>query len=465
MPSRPLLSPALRGGLQLAVQVFLALALFAVLELLATRHNVRFDLTPTQSFVLSPSARQVAEAFDKPARITVFFNSQSGDQRRDIADLLEQFSNAAPNLTYRMLDLDRSPALANKYGVSSYNTGVLEVGDDVAMLRSIDEAEVTNVLLSLSHQRARTVCFVTGHGERDPASADERAGYTEVAKALERERFVVQSFSTLPADGVPAACTVVVLAGPSHDFLPGEADTLMHFLDRGGRVLMLVDPDAPASILKFLTELGIEARGDLIVDEQNRFVGADSFMPQVVRFRSETFRNNLTAPAVLSLARPVGPAEAHPDGVTVTSIAATSPDSWAMVGASTPPAETVRFRREVDEVGPLSVGALATFPPAAPDAPPGQLMVFGDSDFATNFYFNLLGNKDLIMSAIAVLAEDPTLVAVRRKGMPSGTFSPISLTAAQSRVIFWAAVIILPALSLAIGGALGVRRLRRRGGR
>jgi hypothetical protein len=64
-----------------------------------------------------------------------------------------------------------------------------------------------------------------------------------------------------------------------------------------------------------------------------------------------------------------------------------------------------------------------------------------------------------------VLAEDPTLVAVRRKGMPSGTFSPISLTAVQSRVIFWAAVILLPALSLAIGGALGVRRLRRRGGR
>ena len=48
-------------------------------------------------------------------------------------------------------------------------------------------------------------------------------------------------------------------------------------------------------------------------------------------------------------------------------------------------------------------------------------MVFGDSDFATNFYLNLLGNKDLILSAIAVLAEDPALVAVRRKGMPSGT--------------------------------------------
>ncbi len=465
MAQGPFLSPALRGGLQLAVQIVLSLALFVVLEVLATRHNVRFDLTPTQSFALSASARQVAEAFDKPARITVFYNSQMGDQRRDMADLLEQFRTAAPNLTYRMLDLDRSPALANKYGISSYNTGVLEVGDDVARLRSIDEAEITNVLLSLSRQHARTVCFVTGHGERDPENADERAGYSEVGKALERERFAVETLTTLPSEGVPAACSVVVLAGPSHDFLPGEGDALFSYLRGGGRVLMLVDPDAPPSVLQFLRQVGVEARSDLIVDEQNRFVGSDSFMPQVVRFRTETFRNSLTAPAVLSLARPVGAAEEHPEDVQITSIAATSPDSWAIVGASTPPDGELRFRREVDQVGPLSVGVLATVRPAQPDAPPGQLMVFGDSDFATNFYFNLLGNKDLVLSAIAVLAEDPALVAVRRKGLPSGTLSPISLTAAQSRTIFWTAVIVLPALCLVMGGVVALHRLRHSGGR
>jgi ABC-type uncharacterized transport system involved in gliding motility auxiliary subunit len=465
MARRQVVSPALRGGAQLAVQIVLSLALFAVLQLLATRHNVRFDLTPAQTFALSASARQVAQGFHAPAQITVFYNSQMGDQRRDMADLLDQFRAAAPSLTYRMLDLDRSPALANKYGVSSYNTGVLEVGDDVVRLRSIDEAEITNALLSLSRARTRTVCFLTGHGERDPQNSDERAGYSEVGTALERERFAVQTLSTLPDTGVPAACTVVVLAGPSHDFLPGEADALLGYLRGGGRVLMLVDPDAPPSVLQFLRGLGVEARGDLIVDEQNRFVGADSFMPQVVRFRTETFRNNLTAPAVLSLARPVGPAEEHPDDVQVTSIAATSPDSWAMVGASQPPDGQVRFRREIDQVGPLSVGVLVTVQPKRPDAPPGQLMVFGDSDFATNFYLNLLGNKDLMLSAVAVLAEDPALVAVRRKGLLGGTLSPITLTAAQSRTIFWAAVIALPATCLVIGSVLAVRRLHHSGGR
>lgn len=465
MARRPLLSPALRGSVQLALQIVLSVALCVVLEVLATRHNLRFDLTPTQSFALSASARQVAEAFDKPTRITVFYNSQMADQRRDMADLLEQFHTAAPDLTYRLLDLDRSPALANKYGTSSYNTGVLEVGDDRVPLRSIDEAEITTALLSLARHGARTVCFVTGHGERDPQDADERAGYSELGKALERERFAVQTLGTVPSAGVPAACTEVVLAGPSHDLLPGEADALLRYLRGGGRALMLVDPDAPPSVLQLLGALGIEARGDLIVDDQNRFVGSDSFMPQVVRFRTETFHNRLTAPAVLSLARPVGPAEQRADGVQVIPIAATSPDSWAIVGTAKPPDGEVRFRREVDQVGPFSVGVLATLEPTQPEAPAGQLMVFGDSDFASNFYLNLLGNKDLVLSAVAVLAEDPALIAVRRKGLPNGTLSPISLTAAQSRAIFWAAVIVLPAACLLLGGVIGLRRLRHSGGR
>ena len=465
MAGRSLFSPALRGWLQLALQVALALVLIVALELLATRHNQRFDLTPAKTFELSASARQVAETFTQPVRVTAFYNSQGNDSHRDMADLLEQFEVAAPDFTFRLVDLDRSPALASKYNVSSYNTGVLEVGDEQVRLRSVDEGEITAALLSLSRARARTVCFVTGHAERSPEDADERSGYSTFGKALSHERFGIETLSTVPRDGVPATCTVVVLAGPSKDLLPGESEALLRFLRGGGRVLMLVDPDAPPSVVAFLRESGIEARGDLIVDEQNRFVGADSYMPQVLRFRAETFHNNLTAPAVLSLARPVGPLEERPAGVSVTSIAATSPESWAMVDTARPPDGEARFRPQVDVPGPLSVGALATFAAATPDGAPGQLMVFGDSDFATNFYLDLLGNRDLILSALAVLAEDPALVAVRRKSQPGGTLSPISLTAAQSRAVFWGGVVAMPVVAMLIGAAIGLRRLRQRGGR
>ena len=128
MDDRGWLSPSARGALHLTLQVLLSVGLFAVLQFLAFRHNARFDLTPLESFVLSPHAKQVAEAFDQPALITVFYSSQDAAQRREMFDLLEQFRSASPQIQFRLHDLDRSPGLANRYGISSYNSGVVEVG-------------------------------------------------------------------------------------------------------------------------------------------------------------------------------------------------------------------------------------------------------------------------------------------------------------------------------------------------
>jgi len=470
------LTPSTRGALQLGVQVTLAVILFALLELLATRHNVRFDLTEAQSFVLSDQARQIASAVAEPVRITVFYNSQESGQRRDLTDLLEQFSTTSHHISFRLVDLDRSPGLAKKYGISSYNSGVVETDGRLTELKTVDESEIASALLKLTRARTRTLCFVTGHGERNPEDADDRQGYSEVAKALEREHFAIRTLSTIPVEGVPADCTVTVLAGPSHDLLPGEADALTAHVRRGGKVFLLIDPDAPPSVIDLARRFGVEPGNDLIVDDRNRFFGADSFMPRVPIFDQQTFKRSLDTAAVLSLARTVRPAEQPPPGTRVLLLALTSPDSWARTDGGKTPDENVRFRQGTDHPGPLPVAVLAAVRPAGTDGVDaggsgeasdggGRLVVMGDSDFATNFYLNLLGNKDLFMNTVAVLAEDPELVAVRRKGRPRGSISPIFLTAEQGRAIFWTAVVLMPALSVLTGAAVGWVRRRQRGGR
>jgi hypothetical protein len=462
------LTPSRRGSFLLGLQVVLAAVLFAVLEFLAARHNVRFDTTPTKQFVLSPQAEKVASHFDRKAEITVFYSSQTPGRRRAMKDLLEQFQSAAPSIRFRLLDLDRSPGLAQKYRISSYNTGVIDVGGETTVLHSVDEGTITNVLLRYSTTGPRNLCFVTGHGERTPNSANDRSGYSEVGKALEREHYTIDEITTIPPTGVPARCTVVILAGPSHELLPGEAASLLRFLRGGGKALILIDPDAPPSVLRLLRDAGIDAETDLVVDEQNRFIGADSFMPQVLRFRTETFHDSLDSPAVLSLARTVRPLQQPPPGVDVVAIAATSPDSWALKGARSAPDESVHFRHGMDEPGPLPVGVMATFErrgPGEAKQSPGKLIVYGDSDFATNFYLNLLGNKDLFMSSVALLAESQQLVAVRHKGLTRGTMSPIFLSARQQRVILWVVVALVPLTCLGLGSIVTLARGRRRGGR
>lgn len=451
--------------LLLALQVLLALVLAGLLQALADRTNQRYDLTPLKVFALSEQSSVIARGLDEPVRITFFYNGQQSGQRRQIADLLDQFSAASPMVTYSLYDLDRTPGLAKKYGISSYNTGVMESRGKSHPLSSIDEVEVVSGLLKLTRDRPRTLCFLTGHGEHSPMISDARKGYSDVAKALEREQFEVKTFDVAPSPAELEQCTIVILAGPTQNLFGNEAERLASFVRRGGRLMVLLDPGAPLSYQALLERFGLSAEGDIVVDERNRLYGADSFMARVPIFDQDTFGKTMDTAAVFSVARTVAATEKAPDGVTVALVAMSSPDSWAQTGTTSPEERKPEFRQDVDRPGPLPLAIMATVEKVMPDGnerPGGRLVLFGDSDFASNFYLNLLGNRDLFMSMVAVLAEDEELVAVRSPPeLPSGSLSPIYLTAVQGQRIFWLSVVAVPVLAVLTGCAIVYRRRRR----
>lgn len=459
---------AIRHGLLLGVQIFLGVLLFALLVVFADRRNVRFDLTPSQEFTLSGEARRVVESLDQPVKIIGFYNSQQQGVYRQFEDLLELFSETSPKVSYRLVDLDRSPREAQRYGIAGYNSGVVEIGDHFRVLRSIDQESIVDAILRLTRQKTRSLCFITAHGEHSPESADERRGYSTAAKALEKENFEVRTLGLVPSpDDDRESCTVVILAGPQTELLPGEVENLIKRLAAGKPVLLMVEPWAPQSIVRFLERTGVRLFDDLIVDERGRFYGSDAFMPQVPVFDQQTFGDNLQNAAVFAVARTVHPGDDSELPSTTLLLALTGNDSYARLGDKELPQGEVKFRPDVDKPGPLPAGVIVRGkkdPDAAEDAPPpvaiGPMLVYGDSDFPSNQYLNVLGNRDLFMSSIAVLAEDKELIAMRRTRTPEH-FSPLYLTDEQIRNVFWIAVILQPVSFALLGVSIAWLRRRR----
>ena len=85
----------------------------------------------------------------------------------------------------------------------------------------------------------------------------------------------------------------------------------------------------------------------------------------------------------------------------------------------------------------------------------GRLAVFGDSDFATNRYFNFSGNGNFFLNVVNWLTEEEDLISIQPK-----TSSPrtIHLTATQGRILFFVSLIILPLVVLVTGISVWVRR-------
>ncbi|MBI3784048.1 MAG: GldG family protein [Deltaproteobacteria bacterium] len=461
-------SQNVRHAALMSFQILVVGTLCALLLLLAERHSWRFDLSPTQRFSLAAASLNVAKELRVPVQITAFYNSQEEDQRREMQDTLDLFAKASGKISYRLVDLDRSPALAHKYGVSSVSTGVIESEGKIRLLRLVDEEEITNALLKLTRTQARRVCFITGHGEHSPQDSDERKGYSEIAKSLEKESFETSTLVNVPADGIPTGCTVVVEAGPTKAFLPGEADQLARYIEGGGQLLFLIDPGAPPAAVAFLKRYGVRPGDDVVLDERNRLMGTDSSMLNVPAFNKDVFRTDLDT-AVFPLARTILPDDQEGDDQAtegkykIVALALSSQESWAHVGDGRPPDGNVRFRKDVDHPGPLPVGVMVTARASTSGRLP-RLVIYGDSDFASNLSLDWRGNRDVMLSSIALLAEDPTLIAVRHKSQPHGSISPIYLTESQDTVVFWISTVVVPG-AFAVGGIVLTAIRRRRASR
>jgi ABC-type uncharacterized transport system involved in gliding motility auxiliary subunit len=101
--------------------------------------------------------------------------------------------------------------------------------------------------------------------------------------------------------------------------------------------------------------------------------------------------------------------------------------------------------------------------PAAAPAPAaftakagGKVVVFGDSDFASNQLVDQLTNKDLLLNTIAWMVGEEDQLAVRAKGGESQT---LSLTIGQSLVVWLLSVLVAPGAAML--GALLTWRMRR----
>ena len=438
---------------------------------LAYAHNVSFDLTPTKEHTLSDQAQRTGARLDRDVTVTAFYNSQDQGRVRYLKDLLQKFEQMSSHFHFRMYDLDRSPLLANQYGIVGYNAGVIEDGDRKIVVRDLAEASLTTNLIKIIEGLERTALFSTGHGEADAGNPDEREGLSLVAKALEADNYRIERSNDL-RNGIPENVALLVIAGPTTDFTETEIQVVRDYLERGGGALILLEADGPKRLQALVKEFGIFPGNDLIVDERNRLFFADSFAPQVAFFNEQILPYTGAPPAVLPLAQSMTVGPPPREGVTNAPLAFTGADTWADAERVSVENERPFFREGIDRVGPVPVAAIAHVEakegaqPAAPgrsDAN-GSLIVVGDAAFATNLYSGTLGNQDLFLNLSHLAARAEALIAVRENNRPGGTFSRIYLTAGQATALFWSSVVILPVSVLLVGLFVGLRRRQRTSG-
>lgn len=451
-----------RFGTLTAASVLIVLGILVAINYLGFRQHKRWDLTKASEYTLADQTTNVLAKLDAPLKVTAF---EKSTEMQRLKDRLGEYAASSKQVTTEFVDPDRQPTLARQYQVQNYGTIVLEYKGRTERIVSDSEQDVTNAIIKVVSGAKRTVYFLQGHGEHDPAAAD-RSGYSTMKAALERENYGVEKLPLIQKGEVPADATALIVAGPVSDLLAPEVAAISAYLAKGGKLLLMVDPPAAAegqqptpNIDGLAREWGVQLEKTVIVDASGvgQLFGSSYDTPVAMNYPQHPITERFDVLTAFPLARSLRLETGATAGRKPQAFVETGARSWAESDLATvgkgnaPKFEAAKGDRQ----GPLTVAAAVSEPvkeeaPLAPGAkaPEARVVVMGDSDFASNASINISGNRDLFMNTVGWLSQQENLIAIRPRETGD---SRLTLTADQSSRIAWLALLIIPGAILALG--------------
>jgi ABC-type uncharacterized transport system involved in gliding motility auxiliary subunit len=474
----------------LSAGILLILALLAIVNYFSSKYYKRFDWTGSHIYSLSPKSREVLRQLRGDVDVVMLIpdDQTSHPIYEPTRELLARYAAASSRVHLRVVDPEKNRALAEqlarRYNVTSAGV-VFASGNDRRVVDSADLADFdfsgvqlgqgpemtgykgeqafTSALLQLSEGRKPKILFTTGHGEHSLDDSAQR-GLSSSREILGRDNFEMEEWASLGKPAVPPKTDLVVIAGPTGSFLQPELKAFSDYVRAGGRMLVLLDPTLQGSSLVetglegWLAGYGVKVGHDIVVDPSNPmpFFGSETlFVKDYGEHPITKAMRSGSLPVLVSLARSVGKGEAPAGGnVQVSELLRTSSQGWGETDLAHLDQVT---KDDKDVPGPVSLGVAVEIKSGAAGRP-ARLVVFGDSDFATNQLVRANGtNAMLLANSLNWLVERETLLGIPPKKTEQVR---LSLTAGELRTVYVLSLLVLPGLAAAAGIYVYFRRRR-----
>ncbi|MEM6755033.1 MAG: Gldg family protein, partial [Cyanobacteria bacterium P01_C01_bin.38] len=253
-------------GTNALIATVAVVAILGLINFLATRYNIRNDLTETNLFTLAPQSKQVVENLEQPAKVLVFdANKNPVDE-----DLLENYARQSNDFEFEYIDPNLRPNLAEKFGVKEYGEVYLESGKNQQLVQVVNaqerlsESRLTNRLALISNPNISKIYFLQGHGERQLERGQDNVSLA--VQALADQNYIAEPLNLTQTATIPSDANAVILAGPQRELLEGEIQALQNYINDGGNLLVMVDPGVDPKLDVLLQEWGVGLDNRLVIN-------------------------------------------------------------------------------------------------------------------------------------------------------------------------------------------------------
>jgi len=482
--TRPALqSPRLHAWLSGA----LLFGLVGQVNAIAARHYSRVDLTAKKKFTLSSQTLGLLDRMTKPVRISAI--ERADDLGSEVRDLLGEYAARGRTVASQLIDPDSDPGevqrLADRAGKKRLDPRsiVVECGDHARVIgqdeyfrqtrvrdsrtgqvigyvapRFSGEQAVTSAILALTNTDPLRVSVALGHGERRLDDYGPH-GLSLLRDRLRREGCDVREAKLVDGAAVAGDCQVLIQAGPSQPLEEADRAALAAYLARGGKWLLLVEPWQAAGLEPMLKENGIEVRPVYVADPEGASAGREPTTLVVTSFQHHPITDPMAGASLLfPYATSVHHVAVEKKDLDIENLVLTSTHGIGITDRNRGPNQ---IDPKKDLYVPTGI-SLATamservdFNSAEGQREPARIVVVGDADFATNSWFDKLGNADFAVNCVDWLARHEQMITLRAR---EPGVAGITLSVGGRSALWWLVLGLIPGLAAALGGWVAWKR-------
>jgi len=487
--ARTLEPDRVRRSSQSGALLALTLCLLFVINYISAEYDKKADLSYFKTTRPSESSKRMVANLSQKVQAVLFFPG-TNEVQDEAEAFFGELRGASRLFETRTVDHALEPILAKELNVSSNGSVVLvrdkqheeiNLGTTIARaknkLKRLDQ-EFQTAFRKLQRQQ-RVAYFTVGHEERSTDMRDNVRGSSIkfARELLEELNYSVRDLGIAQGLGseVPADATVVLVVGPRKDFIPAEVEALKRYLERGGRLLLFVDPEAGLTFDGLLKPFGLKFTPTKLANDKFHvrltYTDADRNVLFSNRFSAHASVTTVTQNAhrVVTIVLGAGYLEEVPptaSGIGKPQVQFTvhsMPETFNDVNGNRLFDAGSEQRKVFELAAAVTMRVRQVGSPKPPEKgkkaepPEAQLVVVADSDMLSDQVFRNAGNGYLFLDTLKWMGGEAETIGETT----SEEDVRIVHTREKDRLWFYLTIFGVPALVLA-AGLTYTRAIRRR---
>ncbi len=468
----------------LAVVITVLVAVFAVgvnvlASLLSDRLGLSVDLTASRAFSVSENVVEAFESIDVPVRVTVLYErtefAESSPYFAQVCTILERAEKVNDNIEVRYISPISEPSIKSEYPELSVREGDIiihnlssgranEIGIDTLFTMSSDGASIVSSqaeevlassLLAMTGDNAAGVAFTSGHGE---------AAHADLGALLTLNNYAVSEVGTL-VEEIPNDVKVLFINEPTADFTEAEIGKLEDFLYNGGEygtsIVYFASVGQPelTALEEFLQSYGIEVTDSYVRESDPNHIVSEMDGATVVRYLDDAVCGGAAAKSGYSISaftRSLHILYAQSGSVSVVPVLGFFDTAYEYPVAGADEGFEAELRGDLCAAARARISVLEDGVPKS-----SNLVVFGSELFVYDGGFLTtegINNAEVMVGLMDFIAPSSISISASPKTLGG---SPISLSQGDARTIGAVFMAVIPALVLAAGVTVFIRRRNR----